>query len=63
MHINIEGFILFVIILVFLFWDNDQHVDNWDRINYVVDTHYQQMMDSRINSLGCITDTECEQYE
>ena len=32
------------IILVFLFWGSP---DNWDKFNYMIDTHYEQMRESR----------------
>ena len=32
------------IILIFLFWGQP---DNWDKFNYMIDTHYEQMKESR----------------
>ena len=55
MKVEIGGIVLWVTMLVFLFWNTP---DNWDKFDYMIDTHYQQM---RIDTLGCITDTECEQ--
>jgi len=34
--------LLAAFIIIFLFWGDDNGVDNWDKLNIIIDTYYEQ---------------------